>query len=173
LPRRARCEIIDPATAVKEGAATARFLFLVGLITTGLALAATSAAQEVPNADLAVVSDIASVTHAKVGNEVTFTVVATNNGPDAAELNVAWASDQMHLVSETCALGISADTPACEYGIVQPGQTRITIVVAEIISTGSKHAVSTACIIEQAGFINDPDSQNNCAAVTVKIVGMR
>src|SRR6266550_73908 len=150
-----------------------RFLFVVCLITTGLALVATSAAQEVPTADLAIVSDIASVKHAKVGNEVTFTVVATNDGPDAAELNVTWASEQMNLVVETCDLGISADTPACEYGIVQPGQSRTTIVVAEIISTGSKHAVSTACVVEQTGFINDPDSQNNCAAATVKIVGTR
>jgi hypothetical protein len=150
-----------------------RFLFVVCLITTGLALVATSAGQEVPNADLAIVSDIASVKHAKVGNEVTFTVVATNDGPDAAELNATWASEQMNLVFETCDLGISADTPACEYGIVQPGQSRTTIVVAEIITTGSKHAVSTACVVEQTGFINDPDSQNNCAAATVKIVGTR
>jgi uncharacterized repeat protein (TIGR01451 family) len=151
----------------------ARFLLVVCLITIGLVLAATSAAQEVPNADLAIVSNTANVKHAKVGNEVTFTIIATNHGPDAAELNVTWASEQMQLVSETCDLGISADTPACEYGIVEPGQTLTTIVVAEVISTGSKHAVSTACLVEQAGFINDPDSQNNCAAATVKIVGMR
>ena len=151
----------------------ARFLFVVCLITIGLALATTSAAQEVPNADLAIVSNTANVKHAKVGNEVTFTIIATNHGPDAAELNVTWASEQMQLVSETCDLGISADTPACEYGIVDPGQSRTTIVVAEVISTSSKHAVGTACLVEQAGFINDPDSQNNCAAATVKIVGMR
>lgn len=150
----------------------ARFLFVVCLITIGLALATTSAAQEVPNADLAIVSNTANVKHAKVGTEVTFTIIATNHGPDAAELNVTWASEQMQLVSETCDLGISADTPACEYGIVEPNQSRTTIVVVEVI-TGSKHAVSTACLVEQAGFINDPDSQNNCAAATVKIVGMR
>ena len=151
----------------------ARFLFVVCLITIGLALATTSAAQEVPNADLAIVSNTADVKHAKVGNEVTFTIIATNHGPDAAELNVTWASEQMQLVSETCDLGISADTPACEYGIVDPGQSRTTIVVAEVISISSKHAVGTACLVEQPGFINDPDSQNNCAAATVKIVGMR
>ena len=151
----------------------ARFLFVVCLITIGLALATTSAAQEVPNADLAIVSNTANVKHAKVGNEVTFTIIATNHGPDAAELNVTWASEQMQLVSETCDLGISADTPACEYGIVDPGQSRTTIVVAEVISISSKHAVGTACLVEQPGFINDPDSQNNCAAATVKIVGMR
>jgi hypothetical protein len=151
----------------------ARFLFVVCLITIGLALAATSGAQDVPNADLAIVSNTANVKHAKVGNEVTFTIIATNHGPDAAELNVTWASEQMQLVSEICDLGISADTPACEYGVVEPGQSRTTIVVAEVISTGSKHAVGIACLVEQAGFINDPDFQNNCAAATVKIVGMR
>jgi uncharacterized repeat protein (TIGR01451 family) len=151
----------------------ARFLFVVCLITIGLTLATTSAAQEVPNADLAIVSNTANVKHAKVGTEVTFTIIATNHGPDAAELNVTWASEQMQLVSETCDLGISADTPACEYGIVEPNQSRTTIVVAEVISISSKHAVGTACVVEQAEFINDPDSQNNCAAATVKIVGMR
>ena len=57
----------------------ARFLFVVCLITIGLALATTSAAQEVPNADLAIVSNTANVKHAKVGNEVTFTIIATNH----------------------------------------------------------------------------------------------
>lgn len=150
-----------------------RFLFLVGLITTGLALAATSAAQEVPQADLAIVSNTASVKRAKVGNEVTFTIIATNHGPDAAELDVTWSSEQMQLVSETCARGISADTPACEYGFVKPGHSRTTTVVAGVISTGGTHAVGRACVVEQAGLINDSDSGNNCAAARLKVVGRR
>ena len=156
-----------------ERAGVARFVFVLCLLAVGLALTATSGAEVIPNADLAVVSNVANVEHAKVGDEITFTIIATNHGPDAAELNVTWASEQMQLVSETCDLGISADTPACEYGIVDPGQSRTTIVVAEVISISSKHAVGTACLVEQPGFINDPDSQNNCAAATVKIVGMR
>jgi uncharacterized repeat protein (TIGR01451 family) len=138
-----------------------------------LALAAAAAGQGVPNADLAVVSNTANVTHAKVGDEVTFTVVATNNGPDAADLNVTWDSDQLQLVSETCDLGISADTPACEYGVVEPGITLTTTVVAQVIGTGDKQAVGTGCMVEQPGFIDDPDPANNCAAATVKIVGKR
>jgi uncharacterized repeat protein (TIGR01451 family) len=138
-----------------------------------LALAAAAAAQEVPNADLAVVSNTASVTHAKVGDEVIFTIVATNNGPDAADFNVTWASDQLQLVSEKCDLGISADTPACEYGVVEPGVTVTTTVVAQVIGTGDKQAVGTGCMVEQPGFIDDPDPANNCAAATVKIVGKR
>jgi hypothetical protein len=151
----------------------ARFVVVLCLVTIGSAVAATAAAQEPPNADLAIVSNTASAKHAKVGSEVTFTIVAANNGPNAAELDVMWASDQMQLVSETCDRGISADTPSCEYGIVEPGQTRTTVVVAEVTATDSKHAVSTACVTEQAGFIDDPNLENNCAAATVKIVGPR
>jgi uncharacterized repeat protein (TIGR01451 family) len=156
-----------------ERAGVARFVFVLCLVTVGLALTATSGAQAIPNADLAVVSNVANVEHAKVGDMITFTIIATNHGPDAAELDVYFASGQMHLVSESCDLGISADTPACEYTIVEPGQIVTTTAVAEVLDTGSKHAVSTACIVEQAEVINDPDAQNNCAAATVKIVGKR
>jgi hypothetical protein len=156
-----------------ERAGLPRVIFVLCLLTIGLGLTATSGAEVIPNADLAVVSNVADVEHAKVGDRVTFTIIATNDGPDASELDVYWASEQMHLVSETCDLGISADTPACEYTIVEPGQTVRTTAVAEVLDTGSKHAVSSACIVEQAGLINDPDSQNNCAAATVKIVGKR
>jgi uncharacterized repeat protein (TIGR01451 family) len=139
----------------------------------GLTLAAAAPAQGVPTADLAIVSNSASVKHAKVGDEVTFTIIATNNGPESADFNVTWASEQLQLVSETCDLGISPDTPACEYGTVDPGVTRTTTVVARVLDTGSDNASSTGCMVEQPGFIVDPDPQNNCAAATVKVVGKR
>jgi uncharacterized repeat protein (TIGR01451 family) len=146
---------------------------LLGLVAVGLTLVSGAGAQAVPTADLAIVSYSASVEHAKVGDEITFTIVAKNNGPEAADFNVTWASEQLRLVSETCDLGISPDTPACEYGIVGPGMSLTTTVVAEVVATVSKHATSTGCMVEQAGFVIDPDSQNNCAAATVKIVGKR
>ena len=139
----------------------------------GLALAAVTAAQPVPTADLAIVSNTANVKHAKVGDDVTFTIVATNNGPDAADFNVTYSSPQLLLVHETCDLGISPDTPACEYGTVQPGVTLTTTVVAQVLSTGSKHGIGTGCMVEQPGFITDPNPQNNCADATVKVVGKR
>jgi uncharacterized repeat protein (TIGR01451 family) len=89
---------------------------LVVVATVGLALATAIAAQPVPTADLAIVSNTASAKHAKVGDEVTFTIVSTNNGPDAADFNVMWSSDQLQLVSETCDLGISADTRPANTG---------------------------------------------------------
>jgi uncharacterized repeat protein (TIGR01451 family) len=149
----------------------ARFACVLCLATTGLTLAAAAGAQAVSNADLSIVSNAASVKHAKVGDEITFTIIATNNGPDAADLNLYWSSDQLSLVRMTCDLGISADTPACEYGIVQPGVTLTTSVVAEANGIGSKYAVGTGCVVSSEN--NDPDAGNNCVDASVKIVGKR
>jgi uncharacterized repeat protein (TIGR01451 family) len=148
-----------------------RFACVLCLAATGLTLAAAAGAQAVSTADLAIVSNTPSVKHAKVGDEITFTIIATNNGPDAADLNVYWSSDQLNLVDETCDLGISADTPACEYGTMQPGVTLTTTVVAEVLGTGSKYAVGTGCVVGNES--TDPDSENNCVDATVKIVGKR
>ena len=153
-----------------------RLALLTGLLVSaaiGLTLAATAGAQPIPTADLAIVSNTASVKHAKVGDEVTFTIIAINNGPDAVDFNVSWSSDQLQLVSETCDLGISPDTPACEYGTVAPGVTLTTTVAARVLATGSKHATGTGCMVEQPSFIVDPDPQNNCGDATVKVVGKR
>jgi hypothetical protein len=139
--------------------------------TIGLALTAAAGGEVAPTADLAVVSNTAGVRHAKVGDEITFTIIATNNGPDAVDFNVMWSSEQLQLVDETCDRGISADTPACEFGTVEPGVTLTTTVVAQVLPTDSKYVTGTGCMVEQPGLITDPDPQNNCADATVKIVG--
>ena len=102
--------------------------------------------------------------------EVTFTIVATNNGPDAVDFNVYWSSDQLSLVTMVCDRGISADTPACEYGTVQPGVTLTSTVVAEVMATGSKHAVETGCTVSDA---TDPNPGNDCLDAAVKVIGKR
>jgi Domain of unknown function DUF11 len=154
-----------------------RFLtLLTGLVASaaiGLAVAAAASAEDIPTADLAIVSHTASVKHAKVGEEITFTIIATNNGPDAADFSVMWSSDQLELVSETCDRGVSADTPSCEYGTVEPGVSLTTTVVARVLDTGSKHATSTACMVQQPDFFIDPTPENNCGDATVKVVGKR
>ena len=143
----------------------------------GLAAALTFAvpagAQATPEADLAIVSKTANVKHAKVGDEVTFTIVATNNGPDTAELDVIETTlEGLELVSETCDLGISADTPACEYGLVEPGQTLTTTVVTRVTGTGGRYVVDTACVSSEEPIV-DPNPDNDCATATVKIIGKR
>jgi uncharacterized repeat protein (TIGR01451 family) len=151
-----------------------RLAFLATALAVGVAATSGIAGADiVPTADLAVVSSTVDVAHAKIGDHVTVTIVATNNGPGAADFNVTWASDQLRLVSETCDHGISADTPTCEYGVIGSGVTLTTTVVAEVIGTSDKQAVGMGCMVEQPGFIDDPDPANDCATASVKIVGKR
>jgi hypothetical protein len=146
-------------------------LLLVGAALLALVPVAV-AAQTVPNADIAITSNTANVKHAHVGQEVTFTIVATNNGPDAAELDVHVALEGLVLVGETCDMGVFPDMPSCEYGFVQPGQTRVTIAVAQAVDPGAKSAINTACV-SSAQPINDPKPGNDCMTSAVKIVGKR
>ena len=152
---------------------TISILFFVGTALFGL-VPVRAAAQEVPTADMAIVSNTANVKHAHVGQQVSFTIVAINNGPDLVEvLAVTYTSVQnLQPVDEICDLGISADSPSCEYSTVQPGQARTTIVVAEIVDTGAKIASLTACVTA-LDPTNDPNGANNCATATLKIVGKR
>ena len=134
-----------------------------------------AAAQAVPSVDLAIVSNTASVKHGRVGQQVTFTIVAINNGPDLAPSLDVYdnsALQGLQIVQEICDLGISPDTPACEYHDVFPRQTLTTIVVAEIVSTGNKTASLTTCVQSEV-LINDPNIGNDCATATLKVVGKR
>jgi hypothetical protein len=135
----------------------------------------TAAAQAVPSVDLAIVSNTANIKHGHVGQQVIFTIVARNNGPDTApSLDVFdnSALQGLQILAEICDLGISPDTPACEYHDILPGQTLTTKVVAMIVSTGSKTASLTSCVQSEV-VINDPNGGNNCAAATLKVVGKR
>jgi uncharacterized repeat protein (TIGR01451 family) len=142
----------------------------------GVAVAATAGlarAEGVPTADLAVVSKTADVSRAKIGDEITFTVVATNHGPDAAELDVVeHLPAALAFVSHQCDRGISADGPFCEYGILQPGETVSTVVVAVVLATDEKYVTNTACVISEEP-ITDTNTSNDCASATVKIIGKR
>jgi hypothetical protein len=150
-----------------------RLLLLIGA-TLAVLVPFPAAAQEVPNADLAIVSNTANLKHGRVGQQVTLTIVATNNGPDPAPtFDVsAMALQGLQLVDEFCGLGVSADTPSCEYTNIQPGQTVTTSVVAEVVSTGAKTATLTACVTSEQP-LNDPSISNDCKSATLKIVGKR
>jgi uncharacterized repeat protein (TIGR01451 family) len=137
------------------------------------AMAGLARGDVVPTADLAVVSKTANVSHAKIGSQITFTVVATNKGPDAAELDVVESLPaSLALVAHQCDRGISADGPFCEYGILQPDETVTTVVVAKVLATNDKYVSNTACVVSEQ-LISDPDTSNDCASATVKVVGKR
>ncbi|TMF36907.1 MAG: hypothetical protein E6I30_03855 [Chloroflexi bacterium] len=149
-------------------------LALVSAAVAGLVPIAAKA-QTVPNVDLAIVSNMANIKHGHVGQLVTFTIIATNNGPDTAPSLDVYdnsALQGLQVVEEICDLGISPDTPACEYHNVSPGQTLTTTVIAEIVGAGGKTASLTSCVQSQQ-LINDPNSGNDCATATLKVVGKR
>jgi len=127
----------------------------------------------VPTADLAVVSHATDVAHAQIGDEIRFTIVATNMGPDAAELDVVEnLPETLAWVSNQCDRGISADGPFCEYGILQPGETVTSTAVAEVLTTDLKHISGRSCVLSEQ-VITDVDTSNDCASATVRIVGKR
>jgi hypothetical protein len=132
-----------------------------------------AAAQEVPNADLAVLSNAANAKHGHVGQQVTFTILATNNGPDTTPgLFVTATFQGLELVEEICDLGVSADTPSCEYSNIPRGQILTTTVIARIVRTGSRTAALGACV-SSPDPINDTDASNDCLTATVKVIGKR
>ena len=132
-----------------------------------------AAAQEVPNADLAVLSNAANVKHGHVGQQVTFTILATNNGPDTtANLFVNATFQGLELEEEICDLGVSPDTPSCEYSNIAGGQILTTTVIARIVATGSRTAALGVCA-SSPDPINDTDASNDCLTATVKVIGKR
>ena len=176
--REASRTFLDPAPRRHPLLALGAVLFAVAV---GL-LAGAAKGELLPSADLALVSKTANVRHVKVGQEVTFTIVATNNGPQTADLNVVEDPGQIYpgefppsdfeLVSEECDLGISADTPTCEYGLVQPGETVTTVAVMTVKATAGNYASNTACLYS-LDAISDPNPANDCLTTTVKVVGKR
>ena len=149
-----------------------RLALLATVLAVGVvATAGIAGADTIPTADLTVVSNTVDVSHAKVGDRVTFTIVATNNGPDAATLDVVEGlSSALTLVAHRCDRGISADGPFCEYGTIQPGETITTVAVAVVVGKNSRNATNTTCVRSEQ-VISDPDSSNDCASASVKTGG--
>jgi uncharacterized repeat protein (TIGR01451 family) len=78
------------------------------------------------------VTIVADSDKAKLGQHITYTVTATNLGPDAALFVdvVHGLSDQLAIISLTCDRGISPDGPFCEYSILEPGESVVSTLVA-------------------------------------------
>ncbi|MGZ4243032.1 MAG: fibronectin type III domain-containing protein [Solirubrobacteraceae bacterium] len=123
------------------------------------------------NADVELVSNTASVSHARVGQDVIFTIVARNNGPDAVELHVdvGQALNGLDIASPIgCDYGVGADGTWCEYGYFAPGGTVTQTVVGEVQDTTSGYANDVACV-GSFETIDDPNLDNDCAIATVAI----
>lgn len=125
-------------------------------------------------ADLAIVSNTPSVGQAAIGQEVTFTIVATNYGPDPSELfdTSSKVTDGLLPGSLTCNdnLGPTPDGANCEYSLVQPGETVTDTLVAQVQDTDSLYASDVACVSSgEPNIYGDLDLSNNCGVATVAI----
>jgi hypothetical protein len=147
-----------------------------------LGLPAVSPAQELPTADLAIISNNPNMTHARVGRDVQFTVVARNNGPESSivyvnislETSLTYGGKELppsalEIVGGECDHGVSGDGVFCEYGVLEPGETVTQTFVGEVLA-GTKRATNTACIPSWLD-VNDTNPANDCLPATVKVVG--
>ena len=137
------------------------------------------AAQNVSDISVTIVADQSKV---KMGEDITYTVTATNLGPDdAIFIDVGFSlPDQLNLVSLTCDRGISPDTPFCEYSTLAAGETVVSTLVATPTS-GSliydrKDAVTANIFFEidcsyDPNCTFDPDLSNNSASLITKLIG--
>jgi uncharacterized repeat protein (TIGR01451 family) len=162
-----------------KAAALALVAISLGLSTTS----ATAASDALPSVDLAIVSKTADVSRAHTGQLVRYTIVATNLGPDTTPTLfvfdfVDFHASGFHLVEETCDQGISADTPACEYTNVAPGETVTTIVTVRVLKhrkgryRNAKTASNQACVTAN-GDATDLNPTNDCLTVTLPITRHR
>jgi uncharacterized repeat protein (TIGR01451 family) len=145
---------------------------ILSLATSKVALAATAT------------SDISLtlVAH-RTGKTITYIATMTNLGPgDANSVDVGFTlPSQLQLVSMTCDLGISPDTPFCEYGSLKAGETVVSILVAEPLPgahKGNPELTTTASVFFEVDCSFDPDHctfdpnlSNNTATVTMKLTG--
>ena len=138
------------------------------------------AAQNVADLSVTVVADKA---RAKIGENITYTVTATNLGPDPAILVSVnhGLPDQLNFVSLSCDRGISSDGTSCEYLTLEPGESVVSTLVTTPNPSAQNHerdGITTAavslevdCNYDPANCTLDPNSGNNLASVTVKLIG--
>ena len=120
-----------------------------------------------PTADLGVVSIKAGKQSAAHGTRVTFTEVIRNNGPETAELDTVPQITGGVLVGEVCDIGISADTPFCEYGDVAPGMSLTTKFIVRVTATRGSVVVKGGVTSEAPLQDSNPFNQYRTASVRV------
>ena len=120
-----------------------------------------------PTADLGVVSIHASRQTAAHGTRVTFTEVIRNNGPETVEMDTLPQITGGMLVAEVCDLGISPDTPSCEYGGVAPGTGLTTKFIVRVTAAHGTLTVRGGVVSESAYEDENPFNQYRTASIRV------
>jgi hypothetical protein len=100
----------------------------------------------------------------------------TNLGPnDASFVDAGFQTPaELTMVSMDCDLGVSPDTPFCEYSSLPAGATVISTLVATP-TAGARGRARLATMSASIFFENtdafDPDTANNVANVKTKLIG--
>jgi uncharacterized repeat protein (TIGR01451 family) len=152
-----------------------RFFNIVGiLLLVSMLLGSTTPALAAPHGSDISITIVANRSTVKVGQNITYTARMTNHGPDDAYfVDTAFVlPKQLTLVEETCAEGISPDTPNCEYSSLKAGQT----VISKLVATPKRAAhpyvkdikVTARVLFETSGTV-DPHLHNNVDSVSTVI----
>jgi uncharacterized repeat protein (TIGR01451 family) len=156
-----------------------RYLLRIALLTFSLLLlfgssAFTTTAQGTSDLSVTIVANRDKV---KLGQMITYTVTATNLGPDAASLFDVTHSlpDQLLFVSLTCDRGVNNDGDLCEYSGLNPGASVVSKLVATpllgIGLTRVKKVATTAIVNLETQDTVDLDASNNTATIAVRLIG--
>ncbi len=126
-------------------------------------------------ADDIVVTIVSNRSTVRMGQTITYTVTVKNLGPDDASFVdvMHGLPSQLRLVSLTCDLGISPDTPFCEYSSLKAGETAVSVLVATPTAqlTHSRNLKVTASINFESADSFDPNMSNNRDSVSTRLIG--
>jgi uncharacterized repeat protein (TIGR01451 family) len=130
------------------------------------------AARSGSDVSITIVADKRSV---KDGQDITYTATMTNHGPDGAFfVDTGFIlPDQLRFVSETCDLGISPDSPNCEYSSLKAGETVVSKLVATPNPAARNHKRNvrvTARVLFETTDTVDPNLRNNVDSVLTRLI---
>ena len=157
-----------PATTLRRRALRGKGPVLLTVVAAVALFAVPAAAQtSPPTADMGVVSISASRASAAHGTRVTFTEVIRNAGPEAVEMDTLPQISGGTLVGEVCDLGISPDTPNCEYGEVPAGTSLTSKFIVRVTATHGSLTVKGGVVSESAFEDDNPFNQFRSASVRI------
>ena len=158
------------------------FFTLLGILPLVLSLWGNTAAMAATARSDISIRLVANRSRVRPGQTITYTAYMTNHGPDAAiAVDTAFVlPPQLSFISETCDLGISPDSPNCEYSSLAAGQTVVSTLVAT--PTPGMHFHGTLVRVRANVLLEidcsfdpnctfDPNRHNNTASVVTRLSG--
>ena len=112
----------------------------------------------------------------KNGGHVVYTITVTNLGPDVATdvtVGALFPSDWTNLVALSCSRGapVTPYSLTCSVGSLAAGESATARVEVEVFVPYKSLGRSIDVIGEATAATADPDSSNNRAPVTIKVIG--